>query len=194
MLVMHVPSHDFHLIPFAWTARHISNYVALLCRITQCSMRAGRPQDPHGIVYSVSSQLFPPSPSWVSWRAELSTSCLMSWSRLLLHCACCVLHRAVVLTPILLYGIFNVYRDKVNPRIKYSDFLFICAGVAVVANLVGAAWHAMLQTSERSQFTSTCMPPLLGFSLWFAAQDQTAAVPPNMMQTLENQPQAAQPL
>lgn len=42
----------------------------------------------------------------------------------------------VVLTPILLYAIFNVYRSQVNPRIKFSDFLFICAGVAVVANLV----------------------------------------------------------
>jgi hypothetical protein len=42
----------------------------------------------------------------------------------------------VVLTPIILYGIFNLYRDRVNPRAKFSDFLFIVAGVAVVANLV----------------------------------------------------------
>lgn len=35
-----------------------------------------------------------------------------------------------------MYGIFNLYRDRVNPRMKFSDFLFIVAGVAVVANLV----------------------------------------------------------
>lgn len=45
--------------------------------------------------------------------------------------------RAVVLFPIIFYAIFNVYRSQVNPRIKFSDFLFIVAGVAVVANLVG---------------------------------------------------------
>jgi hypothetical protein len=92
-------------------------------------------------------------------------------------CCCCVLHLAVVLTPILLYGIFNVYRDKVNPRIKFSDFLFICAGVAVVANLVGAACHAMLLTSERSQSTSTCMPPFLGILLWFGSSDLNSSCP-----------------
>lgn len=43
---------------------------------------------------------------------------------------------AVVLSPVIMYGIFNLYRDRVNPRMKFSDFLFIVAGVAVVANLV----------------------------------------------------------
>eukprot|EP00878_Enallax_costatus_P007529 GHUV01007885.1.p1 GENE.GHUV01007885.1~~GHUV01007885.1.p1 ORF type:complete len:100 (+),score=47.38 GHUV01007885.1:420-719(+) len=42
----------------------------------------------------------------------------------------------VILTPIILYAIFNVYRSQANPRAKFTDFLFICAGVAVVANLV----------------------------------------------------------
>lgn len=41
----------------------------------------------------------------------------------------------VLLSPILLYGIFNLYRSQVNPRAKFTDFLFIVAGVAVVANL-----------------------------------------------------------
>jgi hypothetical protein len=42
-----------------------------------------------------------------------------------------------VLTPIILYGLFNVYRNQVNPRASFSDFLFLVAGVAVIANLVG---------------------------------------------------------
>jgi hypothetical protein len=33
-------------------------------------------------------------------------------------------------------GFFNVYRDRVNPRAKISDFIFLVAGVAVIANLV----------------------------------------------------------
>lgn len=42
----------------------------------------------------------------------------------------------IVLTPIILYGLFNVYRNQVNPRASFSDFLFLVAGVAVIANLV----------------------------------------------------------
>jgi hypothetical protein len=29
----------------------------------------------------------------------------------------------VVLTPLLLYGVFNVYRSKANPRAKFSELL-----------------------------------------------------------------------
>jgi hypothetical protein len=42
----------------------------------------------------------------------------------------------VVFAPILLYGIFSLYRDKVNPRATISDFLFILAAIAVFANLI----------------------------------------------------------
>lgn len=31
----------------------------------------------------------------------------------------------LVLSPILLYGIFTLYRSKVNPRAKLSDFAFV---------------------------------------------------------------------
>lgn len=42
----------------------------------------------------------------------------------------------LVLSPILLYGVFSLYRSKVNPRAKLSDFSFIVVGLVIVANLV----------------------------------------------------------
>lgn len=42
----------------------------------------------------------------------------------------------LLLAPILLYGGFSVYREKVNPRAKLSDFLFIAAGVVIVGNVL----------------------------------------------------------
>lgn len=41
----------------------------------------------------------------------------------------------VLLAPLLLYGLFNVYRSKVNPKATISDFLFIIAALVVVGNL-----------------------------------------------------------
>eukprot|EP00882_Tetradesmus_deserticola_P003664 GHRQ01003877.1.p1 GENE.GHRQ01003877.1~~GHRQ01003877.1.p1 ORF type:complete len:159 (+),score=37.19 GHRQ01003877.1:107-583(+) len=43
---------------------------------------------------------------------------------------------ALLLSPLLLYGFFTFYRSQVNPRAKFTDFLFIVAGIAVVGNLV----------------------------------------------------------
>lgn len=42
----------------------------------------------------------------------------------------------LVLSPLLLYGIFSLYRSKVNPRAKLSDFAFIVVGLVIVANLI----------------------------------------------------------
>lgn len=42
----------------------------------------------------------------------------------------------LVLLPLVLYGIFNVYRNKANPKASFSDFLFLCAGVAVIGNIL----------------------------------------------------------
>ncbi|KAL3157091.1 hypothetical protein ABBQ38_001337 [Trebouxia sp. C0009 RCD-2024] len=42
----------------------------------------------------------------------------------------------LIFAPVILYGLFTVYRSKVNERAKLSDFLFIAAAGVVVANLV----------------------------------------------------------
>ena len=38
--------------------------------------------------------------------------------------------------PIIVYGAFSLYRAKVNPRIKISDFLFILAAAVIVGNIL----------------------------------------------------------
>ncbi|DBA65885.1 hypothetical protein WJX79_010199 [Trebouxia sp. C0005] len=42
----------------------------------------------------------------------------------------------LVFAPVLLYGLFTIYRSKVNERAKLSDFLFIVAAGVVVSNLL----------------------------------------------------------
>jgi len=42
----------------------------------------------------------------------------------------------IVLAPLLLYGIFSLYRSKLNPKAKLSDFFFAVGGVVVVANIL----------------------------------------------------------
>ncbi len=42
----------------------------------------------------------------------------------------------LLLLPLVLYGGFNVYRTKANPKASYSDFLFLCAGVVVIGNIL----------------------------------------------------------
>lgn len=42
----------------------------------------------------------------------------------------------LLLAPILLYGVFSIYREKVNPRAKLSDFLFIAAAAVIVLNIL----------------------------------------------------------
>jgi len=42
----------------------------------------------------------------------------------------------VLASPLLLYGLFTVYREKVNPKATISDFLFITAGIVIVGNIL----------------------------------------------------------
>ncbi|KAK9810306.1 hypothetical protein WJX72_008324 [[Myrmecia] bisecta] len=42
----------------------------------------------------------------------------------------------LLLTPLVLYGGFNIYRTNVNPRAKLSDFLFIFAALVIFGNLL----------------------------------------------------------
>jgi hypothetical protein len=101
-----------------------------------------------------------------------------------------------VLTPILLYGIFNVYRDKVNPRIKFSDFLFICAGVAVLANLVGAACAYHVAHSRAFAVHINMHAAIAGdFAVVRSSKSSNSSCPTKHDADLETlQPQAAQPL
>ncbi len=41
----------------------------------------------------------------------------------------------LLLTPLLLYGLFNVYRAKINPKASISDFLFFTAALVIVGNV-----------------------------------------------------------
>jgi drug/metabolite transporter (DMT)-like permease len=43
---------------------------------------------------------------------------------------------AGTLLPVALYGTFYLYREKVNPRAKISDFLFIIGALVVLGNIV----------------------------------------------------------
>ena len=40
-----------------------------------------------------------------------------------------------MLAPIVLYGLFSVYRDRINPNFKLSDFALIVAGLVVLGNV-----------------------------------------------------------
>ena len=42
------------------------------------------------------------------------------------------------LSPILLYGIFYLYRDKVDPNVKVSDYLYAVLATAVGVNFFSA--------------------------------------------------------
>ena len=42
----------------------------------------------------------------------------------------------ILLTPIIFYGAFVLYRQKANPGAKFSDFLFIVAAFAVISNII----------------------------------------------------------
>jgi hypothetical protein len=43
---------------------------------------------------------------------------------------------ALLTAPIIVYGTFSIYRDKVNPKAKVTDALFVLAGLAVAGNIV----------------------------------------------------------
>ncbi|KAK9833987.1 hypothetical protein WJX81_000967 [Elliptochloris bilobata] len=42
----------------------------------------------------------------------------------------------ILAAPLLLYGVFNLYRDKVNPAFKLTDFIFILAAIVIVLNIL----------------------------------------------------------
>ena len=42
----------------------------------------------------------------------------------------------LLLAPILLYGVFSLYREKFNPKAKLSDFLFIAVAAVIVLNIL----------------------------------------------------------
>ena len=44
------------------------------------------------------------------------------------------------LSPILLYGMFFIYREKFNPNVKVSDFLFFVLCVAVWGNFLSTTF------------------------------------------------------
>lgn len=41
----------------------------------------------------------------------------------------------LLLAPLLLYGLFNVYRSKINPKASISDFLFFLAALVIIGNV-----------------------------------------------------------
>eukprot|EP00252_Welwitschia_mirabilis_P009843 TRINITY_DN2271_c0_g1_i1.p1 TRINITY_DN2271_c0_g1~~TRINITY_DN2271_c0_g1_i1.p1 ORF type:complete len:153 (+),score=5.92 TRINITY_DN2271_c0_g1_i1:140-598(+) len=43
---------------------------------------------------------------------------------------------AILSLPLVSYVIFSVYRDKVNPRVKISDWLLLLAAVVIAANVI----------------------------------------------------------
>lgn len=43
---------------------------------------------------------------------------------------------ALALSPLVLYLIFNIYRAQINPRAKWSDFVFVFAALAIGGNLI----------------------------------------------------------
>lgn len=43
---------------------------------------------------------------------------------------------AVVFSPLVFYGIFNVYRNQVNPAAKFGDAVFIFAALVILGNLI----------------------------------------------------------
>ena len=42
----------------------------------------------------------------------------------------------ILALPLIVYSLFSVYRAKVNPRVKISDFLFILAAAIIVGNIL----------------------------------------------------------
>eukprot|EP00798_Chlamydomonas_sp_ICE-L_P020690 gene20690-27489_t len=42
----------------------------------------------------------------------------------------------ILLTPLGLYAVWSLYRDKINPRSTFSDYLLLVVALAIAANLV----------------------------------------------------------
>ena len=42
----------------------------------------------------------------------------------------------LVLLPLVLYGIFNLYRQRLNPKASFQDFLFLAGTVVVFGNII----------------------------------------------------------
>ncbi|PNW73533.1 hypothetical protein CHLRE_13g562900v5 [Chlamydomonas reinhardtii] len=43
---------------------------------------------------------------------------------------------ALLVTPVVVYAAFSVYREKLNPRASFLDYIYIMVFLAIVANLV----------------------------------------------------------
>ncbi|KAG2424021.1 hypothetical protein HXX76_014845 [Chlamydomonas incerta] len=43
---------------------------------------------------------------------------------------------ALLITPVVVYAAFSVYREKLNPRASFLDYIYIMVFLAIVANLV----------------------------------------------------------
>jgi hypothetical protein len=43
---------------------------------------------------------------------------------------------AIALSPVIAYGIFFLYREKVNPRATLGDGLFVIAALVILANII----------------------------------------------------------
>ncbi|KAI7844875.1 hypothetical protein COHA_001528 [Chlorella ohadii] len=43
---------------------------------------------------------------------------------------------ALIVSPILFYALFNVYRSQIDPKAKFGDALFIFAAIIIVSNII----------------------------------------------------------
>ncbi|KAG2439807.1 hypothetical protein HYH02_010442 [Chlamydomonas schloesseri] len=43
---------------------------------------------------------------------------------------------ALLITPVVVYAAFSVYREKLNPKASFLDYIYIMVFLAIVANLV----------------------------------------------------------
>ncbi|GLC37184.1 hypothetical protein PLESTB_000989100 [Pleodorina starrii] len=41
----------------------------------------------------------------------------------------------LLLTPVVVYALFNVYREKLNPQAKFLDYVYIMAALAIFGNI-----------------------------------------------------------
>ncbi|GIL84422.1 hypothetical protein Vretimale_15895 [Volvox reticuliferus] len=41
----------------------------------------------------------------------------------------------LLLTPVLVYTLFNLYRDRINPQAKFLDYIYIMAALAIFGNI-----------------------------------------------------------
>ena len=42
----------------------------------------------------------------------------------------------LLFSPLLAYGLFTLYRERINPKAKLSNFSFVLAGLAILGNII----------------------------------------------------------